>query len=469
MLRRVTRNLPGLNPVLQDEGTTNPGAFVNALGYITALAGYVFTLLTTHPLTLANFLAFTAANILWFACFALLTSRSIVITMNQAHLLMFGLAVATFWAIALIFVGMSLDWLLPVVTIAIYILVYPTRPGLLFGGIIALGTMLVVLIASLGLPATVILQNQLTLAPAFLYALTFPFFMRQQRQQRERAEALVAELEAAQEQLQAHADQVEELAVTRERNRMAREIHDTLGHYLTILAVQLETALKLEEHHDPRLHEELVEARRAAAECLAEVRQSVIALRPTDLARLTLTEALARLVREFESVLPETEIILDTEDDIDRLAPEVRLTLYRCVQEALTNIRKHAQATKVLVRLRVDGEVDSNGDGTPDSGQVELTVLDNGPHPADGAKETPSGFGLQGIRERIALVGGSVMAGPEPGAGWRVEVRLPTAPFATPSDTTPSAMTPGTTSGTTSGTTPGALVASGDSKVEAGQ
>jgi len=250
---------------------------------------------------------------------------------------------------------------------------------------------------------------------------------------------------------------------------MAREIHDTLGHYLTILAVQLETALKLEEHHDPRLHEELVEARRAAAECLAEVRQSVIALRPTDLARLTLTEALARLVREFESVLPETEIILDEEGEIDRLAPELRVTLYRCVQEALTNIRKHAQATKVLVRLRVDGEVDSNGDGTPDSGQVELTVLDNGPHPADGAKETPSGFGLQGIRERIALVGGSVMAGPEPGAGWRVEVRLPTAPFATPSDTTPSAMTPGTTSGTTSGTTPGVLVASGDSKVEAGQ
>jgi signal transduction histidine kinase len=439
----------------------NPGAFVNSLGYITALAGYVFTLLTTHPLTMGNFLAFTAANILWFACFALLTSYSSNFTMNQVHLLMLGLAVATFWAVALVLVGMELDWLLPVVTIAIYILVYPTRPGLLFGGIIALGTMLLVLIASLGLPPIVVLQNQLTLAPAFLYAFTFPFFMRRQRVQRERAEALVAELEAAQAQLQAHADQVEELAVTRERNRMAREIHDTLGHYLTILAVQLETALKLEEHHDPRLHEELVEARRAAAECLAEVRRSVSALRPTDLARLTLCEALARLVREFESVLPETEIILDAEDDIDRLAPEVRVTLYRCVQEALTNIRKHAHATKVLVRLRVAGEVDSNGDGTPDSGQVELTVLDNGPHPAGGARETPSGFGLQGIRERIALVGGSVMAGPEPGAGWRVEVRLPTAPFATPSDTTPSVMP--------AGTTPGTLVASGDPKVEAGQ
>ncbi len=460
-LRQVLRNLPDLNPALDDEGSANPGAFVNALGYITALAGYVFTLLTTHPLTLPGFLAFTAANILWFVCFALLVSSSIVFTMNQVRLLMLGLAVATLWAVALIFVGMSLDWLLPVVTIAIYILAYPTRPGLLFGGIIAIGTMLLVLIASLGLPLIDILQNQLTLAPAFLYAFTFPFFMRRQREQRERAEALVVELEAAQEQLQAHADQVEELAVTRERNRMAREIHDTLGHYLTILAVQLETALKLEEHHDPRLHEELVEARRAAAESLAEVRRSVSALRPTDLARLTLSEALTRLVREFESVLPETEIILDAEDDIDRLAPEVRVTLYRCVQEALTNIRKHAQATKVLVRLRVDGEVDTNADGTPDSGQVELTVLDNGPHPTGGAKETPSGFGLQGIRERIALVGGSVIAGPEPGAGWRVEVRLPTAPFATPADMT--------SPGMTSVMTPGALVTSGDPKVETGQ
>jgi signal transduction histidine kinase len=425
MLQRVTRRFSDLNPVLDDEGNSNPGALVNSLGYITALIGYIFTLLTTQPLTLPGFLAFTAANILWFACFVLLTVHSENFTTNQVHLIMFGLALATFWAVALIFAGVALDWLLPVVTIAICMLVYPTRPAVLFGGMIALGTMFLVLIASLGSPPIEILQNQLTLAPAFLYAFSFPIFMRQQRQQRERAEALVAELEAAQEQLQAHADQVEELAISRERNRMAREIHDTLGHYLTILAVQLETALKLEEHDDPRLHDELVEARRAAAECLAEVRQSVNALRPTDLVRSTLTEALARLVHEFESVLPETEIILDAEGNVDRLAPELRVALYRCAQEALTNIRKHAQATKVLVRLRVDGEAEG--------GQAELTVLDNGQRTEDGAKESPSGFGLQGIRERIALLGGSVAAGPEPGAGWRVEVRLPVAPADTAS------------------------------------
>ena len=412
-IERVKRLLP----VLTDENTTNPGSLINLLGYGTALAGYIFTILATRSLTAPLFLAFTAANVLWFACFAILTSYESDRMEYLAHLLLLGLAVTTIWADALIFAGLALDWLLPIVTIVVFLLVYPTRAAIIASVAIAVITMLLVMIASIthGVSSSQILQDQITLLPAFLYAFTFPFFMRQQQQQRRRAEELVAQLEEAQTQLRAHADQVEELAISRERNRMAREIHDTLGHYLTILAVQLETALKLEEHGDPRLHDELVEARRAAAECLAEVRQSVSALRPTDLSRATLTEALARLVHEFAAALPETEIVLDAEGEVDTLAPEVRVTLYRCVQEALTNIRKHAQATKALVRLRVANS------------QAELTVLDNGRGDADGAQETPSGFGLQGIRERIALVGGSVTAGAEPGGGWRVEATLPLA------------------------------------------
>jgi signal transduction histidine kinase len=444
MLQRIMRKFTDLVPAIQDDGDNNPGRIMNSLGYITALAGYLFTLLATQSLTLPSFLAFTAANGLWFFCFILLTNYGDDSTANQVHLTMLGLAVATFWADALIITGVALDWLLAIVTIVVFILVYPTRLAMITGGAIALGTMALVMVASIagGRAPNQILQDQITLAPAFLYAFTFPFFMRQQRKQRERAEALVAELEVAQEQLRAHADQVEELAITRERNRMAREIHDTLGHYLTILAVQLETALKLEERNDPRLHDELVESRRAAAECLAEVRHSVNALRPTDLVRYTLSEALARLVREFESALPETtEIVLDADSDGDRLSPELRVTLYRCAQEALTNVRKHAHATKVLVRLRVDG------------GQAELTILDNGLHGMNGAEGTKtggapaptSGFGLQGIRERIALVGGSVAAGPEQGAGWRVEVTMPV---------------------TSDDMTPGALAASGSARDE---
>lgn len=411
MIQRFERLLPAL----EENDTSNPGRLANTLGYATALAGYLFVVLGTRPLTLPLFLSFTAANLLWFACFMLLSGSGDSLKLYQVHLLLLGMGIAALWAVLLIFAGMSLDWLLPIVTIVVYILVYPIRIAVIISSGLMLGTMLLVVLASVrfGQTPAELLQQQLTLLPAFLYAFTFPLFMRRQRQQRERAEALVAELEVAQAQLRAHADQVEELAISRERNRMAREIHDTLGHYLTILAVQLETALKLEERGDQRLHHELVEARRAAAECLAEVRHSVSALRPTDLTRSTLTEALGRLVREFEAVLPETEIVLDAEGNVDALAPELRVTLYRCAQEALTNVRKHAQATKVLVRLRVDGE------------QAELTVLDNGQRAAGGEQRTPSGFGLQGIRERIALAGGSVTAGPEPGTGWRVEATLP--------------------------------------------
>ena len=432
---------------------------LDATAYIVVCVGAAVALLQASPASTAGIALVIGGTLAWLLLFRAFSSRTL--TIGQATLAHLTMIALTFLVLSATWLGAGLDWLLALATVALLPFRVPLVRAILFALLVWAGTVTTLALFELPARPDLLIFNVSTLTPAFLFCFLFPLAVRREGMERARAEALVTELEAAQRQLRAYAAESEELAISRERNRMAREIHDTLGHYLTILAVQLETALKLEEHHDPRLHEELVEARRAAAECLAEVRRSVSALRPTDLARLTLTEALARLVREFESVLPETEIILDAEDDIDRLAPEVRVTLYRCVQEALTNIRKHTQATKVLVRLRVDGEVDSNADGTPDSGQVELTVLDNGPHPAGGAKETPSGFGLQGIRERIALVGGSVMAGPEPGAGWRVEVRLPTAPFATPADTTPQ--------GVTSGATPGALVASGDPMVEAGQ
>ncbi|GHO56667.1 sensor histidine kinase [Ktedonobacter robiniae] len=93
--------------------------------------------------------------------------------------------------------------------------------------------------------------------------------------------------------------------------------------------------------------------------------------------------------------------------------PDVCLTLYRCAQEALTNIRKHAHATKVLLRL-------SSNDT-----QVELTVLDNGQGYLPKHEHSASGFGLQGMRERVASLCGTLRAGPEPRHGWRVEVIIP--------------------------------------------
>ncbi len=212
---------------------------------------------------------------------------------------------------------------------------------------------------------------------------------------------------------------MEELSVIRERNRIAREIHDTLGHALTLLSVQLETATQFEARGDPGLHEDLLQARQVSKACLREVRHSVEVLRPDDASAGTLQEQLRKLVAEFETTCPETRITLDLEEATHPLHPEVCLTLYRCTPEALTNIRKHAHATKVLLRLSTsDREVR----------QVELTVLDNGQGCVPEYEQRASGFGLLGMRERVALLDGTLQAGPQPRHGWRVEVALPLTP-----------------------------------------
>lgn len=228
--------------------------------------------------------------------------------------------------------------------------------------------------------------------------------------------AMISELADAHRQLQKYSVQVEELSAIRERNRIAREIHDTLGHTLTLLAVQLETATQLEVRGDPRLHEELLEARRVAKACLTEVRHSVEALRPGEGSSPSLQEQLRNLVTACETACPQTQITLDLDEAPHPLHPELCLTLYRCAQEALTNIRKHAHATKVLLRLSTSAEQGK---------QVELTVLDNGQGSTLPQGQREPGFGLLGMSERVALLGGTLRAGPEPGHGWRVEAILP--------------------------------------------
>jgi len=156
-----------------------------------------------------------------------------------------------------------------------------------------------------------------------------------------------------------------------------------------------------------------------AKACLTEVRHSVEALRPDETSGDSLQEQLRTLVAEFETTCHETQITLDLEEATHPLNPEVSLTLYRSAQEALTNIRKHAHATKVLLRLSTSGG---------EAGQVELTVLDNGQGCEPIHEQSTSGFGLRGMRERVALLDGRLSAGPQPGNGWRVDVVLPLTP-----------------------------------------
>lgn len=417
-----------------DEG--HPGGTISYLmdwtAYIAVVVGYVVGILTNGPVKPLGLLAVTGGNVLWL----LLYIRTIrgVRDEGEVRLLLCGMIGLALLVVAADLLGGGFDWMLPVLTVAIVASIFPVR--LAFGVSMGLWLYTAAILYMINGPSDLArldgnrIQGPLSLLPAFVFAFIFVFVVQRHQMERQRAEALVARIEEAQRELRAHAAEAEELAIARERNRMAREIHDTLGHYLTILAVQLETALKLEERADGRLRGELMEARRVTAECLAEVRRSVAALRPADLAATSLPEALRRLVAEAGALLPGTEIALDIEGPTPELAPELRVALYRCAQEALTNVRKHAAASNTLVRLRVDAnEARASGAGR----WVELLVLDNGRGARSnmedgglgGGATPPPGFGLLGMGERIALLGGEVRSGPEPGKGWRVETRIP--------------------------------------------
>lgn len=223
---------------------------------------------------------------------------------------------------------------------------------------------------------------------------------------REKAEHLAAELEKANGELRASAERTAALATVQERNRIARDIHDGLGHYLTVVAVQLQAARALLSDQPLRAGEALEKAEQSAQAALADVRRSVGALRETA-ARPPLPEALAQLVRG--SGLVGTVAVVGPSRP---LAEPAELALFRVVQEALTNVRKHAGPAHVSVRLDY-----------LDVGRVVVEISDNG---RGIAPATPrGGFGLDGLRERLGTVGGSFAAGNGTDGGFLVRAEVP--------------------------------------------
>ena len=153
---------------------------------------------------------------------------------------------------------------------------------------------------------------------------------------------------AAHEQLRQYALQIEELAAVQERNHIAREIHDSLGHTLTAQNIQLQTAAKLWQRDPNKAHTFLQQAQQLAATAMQEVRRSVRALRE-DSEEPPLEEAIAHLMNDFPQG---TGIAIATSIKGQTIiCPRTSKALHRIVQEALTNIRKYAQATQVNIRL----------------------------------------------------------------------------------------------------------------------
>lgn len=209
------------------------------------------------------------------------------------------------------------------------------------------------------------------------------------------------------------AEQSTRLARAEERTRLAREIHDTLAQELTAIALHLEAATAAVRTEPARAEEWLAKALTLARGSLEEARRAVIDLRTSPLAGRSLPEALGALARAFTA---ETGIRVHPNVEEISLAVSVEEELYRIAQEAFTNIRKHAQAREVELRLRSTGR------------RVRLHIEDDGRGFVRSAvRRSDGGYGLIGMRERAKLLGGTVRIGSRPGGGTRLIVTVPLA------------------------------------------
>jgi len=201
-------------------------------------------------------------------------------------------------------------------------------------------------------------------------------------------------------------------AVAEERARIARELHDVVGHSVSVMTVQASGVRRLLRPDQEREREALLIVERTGREALAEMRRMVGVLRRPEeapaLAPQPSLEHVERLVEQArEAGLP---VELRVEGDAVDLPAGVDLTAYRLVQEGLTNALKHAQAKHAEV-------VVNYGAGT-----IEVTVSDDGKGVGNG---DGGGHGLVGMRERVLVYGGELDAGPQPGGGYRLRAKLP--------------------------------------------
>jgi len=224
-----------------------------------------------------------------------------------------------------------------------------------------------------------------------IFVILFSFVLIAEQKSRQRAEVLAKE--------------VETLAANLERTRIARDIHDSLGHTLTTLDVQLELAQKLRQRDSIKAFQALDTAKILASQCLQDVRLSIQTIRQSN---FNLNEALNTLV---EQVKQNQRFTIQVELNLPQLPLQTSHQLYCIVQEAFTNIQKYAQADCVKLH------------GWSNNESITIKIIDNGK--GFDLKLLHSGFGLRGMHERVQLLGGKLQIETNLGVGTKIQVMIP--------------------------------------------
>ncbi|MDE5716006.1 MAG: sensor histidine kinase [Lachnospiraceae bacterium] len=222
----------------------------------------------------------------------------------------------------------------------------------------------------------------------------------------EEVNVLYHELQNANEQLSEYADMAEKMAQTNERNRLAREIHDTLGHSLTGIIAGLDACLALVDVAPQEVKKQLKLLADVSRDGMKDVRRSVSELRPDEMERLSLNAAVRKMVTDMGRV-SDTRIYFDVGEEKLEFGEDEENIIYRVIQESITNAIRHGQAYRIWITLkRIDGE-------------VLLEVKDDG----IGCKEVKSGFGRRHMKERIEMLGGTIAFDGQ--KGFKVTAHIP--------------------------------------------
>ena len=207
--------------------------------------------------------------------------------------------------------------------------------------------------------------------------------------------------------LVAHANQIEQLTQLEERNRMARELHDTVGHTFTSVIMGMDAVSYLIDPAPDKAKTKLDVLREVARNGLAEVRQSIHQIAPSD-GELPLSQQIARITKEF-SLHTGTSVSINSEGKAYEATLPVKLTLLRCIQESLTNALRHGQAKNISINLCFN------------PAEIVLIIEDDGL----GSDELKPGFGLTSMRQRLAALHGSLECRSEKGKGTKITCAIP--------------------------------------------
>lgn len=231
------------------------------------------------------------------------------------------------------------------------------------------------------------------------------------RTSRERAK-LISKLEVAQKELELSRQRDTELAALQERERLARDLHDSLGHALVTFSVQLEAVQRLYKVDPGRASAQVDELKTLTRASMDDLRRSLAGLRAPGLGERHLSEALQTLSVDMGQ-RAHLEIKCQVAEEANQLSPALAEALWRVAQEALTNIERHASARNVGLRLDIGDQI------------AFLSIKDDGRGLPMDAEKQPGHYGLRGMRERVEGLGGTLTFSGNGQGGTLLDARLP--------------------------------------------